>query len=689
MPRSISSLSYAYLARFPLTFAATLFFFPVLALKTPASSLLAGLFDLAGESSIDTGRRMFFVVFLALTLAWTIMETFWLVLLYAQQRIGVPALPAKGTKRVHSVVFAFLASPTLIGAFWESVAAGRAGAWPLVSGAALGLLAASTLLLAIDSATPSRAKLRPAGFRNNLLQRFALQQNLSAGYMNPVGGGLSLLPGHARAALLLLVCLVMYVGVGWAKYARIGFHATVPTLAYVLLLFMLLCWALSGLAFFLDRYRVPVFLPLAILFALTSAFPQSDHYYFLRMGQKRDKLVPATVIRAGKRTSIIAVAASGGGIQAAAWTARVLTGLEQQSRAESSEGVSDFGESLRFISAVSGGSVATMYFVNEYTPSGLPRDLRRVLERAETSSLDDVAWGLLYPDLGRAIIPFFPFKYSDRGEALERAFTRAPELSNVLSDWRAGVPEGWRPAVAFNSTITDTGGRLLFSTSDLEPSTPSRRDFYEPALYKDYDIAIVTAVRLSSTFPYVSPAARANPSKPQFHIVDGGYYDNYGISTLVEWLDSALSSPDNPVNRVLIIQIRDSPPDSRTKATSGRGWFYQSFAPISTMLNVRSTGQLSHNKEDIDLLRRIPFKPAVHIESALFQFCGEHPPLSWHLTQSQKSNIDTAWNDELAHGSGWQVVRNFLSGGKPSAAQNIPVCDASPDANAGAQPTAE
>ena len=208
----------------------------------------------------------------------------------------------------------------------------------------------------------------------------------------------------------------------------------------------------------------------------------------------------------------------------------------------------------------------------------------------------------MYPDLWRTIIPLFPFKHADRGDLLERAFTRSDGLSKPLSDWGTDVSQGWRPAIAFNATAVDSGARLVFSSSELGAAVPGRVELYDPHLYSDYDIRIVTAVRLSSAFPYVSPAARAVRS-PQIHVVDVGYYDNYGMSTLVEWLDDALRAADNPIRRVLIIQIRDSAPETSGKPQAGRGAFNQSFAPLATMLHVRSTGQLAHTDEDTSLIK--------------------------------------------------------------------------------------
>lgn len=51
-------------------------------------------------------------------------------------------------------------------------------------------------------------------------------------------------------------------------------------------------------------------------------------------------------------------------------------------------------------------------------------------------------------------------------------------------------------------------------------------------------ISVATAARLSATFPYVSSAARipAEFAPYAFHFVDGGYFDNDGTSSVIEFL---------------------------------------------------------------------------------------------------------------------------------------------------------
>jgi hypothetical protein len=301
-----------------------------------------------------------------------------------------------------------------------------------------------------------------------------------------------------------------------------------------------------------------------------------------------------------------------------------------------------------------------MYFVNEYREDGsLPHGekLEEIVTRAEGSSLDQIAWGLVYPDLARTLnpipVPFSAFTL-DRGQALERAWLREDMqhmkwnqqgIGEGLSQWAAKANQGTRPGVIFNTTIAETGDRLPLSTVKLPQKSPGGIRYRQ--LFEDLEpqptIPVVTAARLSATFPYVSPAARAK-IPPQArkdedgnryyedHLVDGGYYDNYGISSLVEWLDWKLAHDHkHEIRRVLVIQIiaspsadEQDPKGSLLKRLSERldQILYQAAAPAETVLNVRRAGQRTHSEVELKLLEekwgkgnpcvaitRVAFKP--------------------------------------------------------------------------------
>jgi hypothetical protein len=153
-------------------------------------------------------------------------------------------------------------------------------------------------------------------------------------------------PGHIRAAVCFLATSLLYF---WLRTKRLA------PLCYLLLLMTVLVWGLSGLSFFLDAFRVPLFVPILLWLSVVGFHLKADHFYRIcqELSAKSDDCVtpsdPASILARATQSDerIILVAAAGGGIQAAAWTARVLTGLEEMC-AEKRPGV--FARSLKLLS---------------------------------------------------------------------------------------------------------------------------------------------------------------------------------------------------------------------------------------------------------------------------------------------------------------------------------------------------
>ena len=108
------------------------------------------------------------------------------------------------------------------------------------------------------------------------------------------------------------------------------------------------------------------------------------------------------------------------------------------------------------------------------------------------------------------------------------------------------------PALLINSMLVERGQPVVFSNSRF-PAKPNPEarvanfdDLY-PDRHVHYDIRVNTAARLSASFSYVAPASRPDLDgiyTPGFHFVDGGYYDNYGMTALLGWLGEALEDPE-------------------------------------------------------------------------------------------------------------------------------------------------
>jgi hypothetical protein len=236
------------------------------------------------------------------------------------------------------------------------------------------------------------------------------------------------------------------------------------------------------------------------------------------------------------------------------------------------------------------------------------------------------------------------------------------EAVPLLADWRTEVWSDGRPANIFNATLVDTGERLLMGTSRVGwREVRGLRNFEE--VYTDQDIQVVTAARLGASFTYVSPATRTAAARRPYHVVDGGYYDDYGMTTLTEWLDEALEGAGGTFPRVLVVQIRSEPGYQNDGVDLWHGPLYQAWAPAETLLNVRSTGQISHNDEEFARLQRLWKDRNVEIDNVVFRFCGEHPPLSWHLTGTEKDAITADWKNQLdGERAGVRTIEDFLRG---------------------------
>jgi Patatin-like phospholipase len=462
-----------------------------------------------------------------------------------------------------------------------------------------------------------------------------------------------ILPGHVLAALLFAVSLLLGVGMwclgglselqgipDWLHHfiATLFFHTS--TLVQVLVILTFILWLFGAVSFLIDRYPLAIIPVVAVLVILITSFSNTDHVFD---SVKRDTPPSASGFISPQK--LIVVSAAGGGIQAAGWTATVLKSLSQRP---------GFQEHLGVISSVSGGSVGSYAYLASHLPKvgqDKPEDL---VEAAMDSSLEVVAWGLAYKDLASLVNPFARVRFgpSDRGMALEHSFVghileRRKDRNLTPGDVNPYLTEAaFRPRldssnrVAFpvwliNSTSASQGRPLIFS-NDLFPA-PGADNLAGILNLNNYDVRVATAVRMSASFPYVSPAARGCADCD--YLVDGGYYDNYGIVPVVTWLRGQASLPDN----ILVIKI-DSFPLAKQDKQQHEDWKYQFIAPLLALYNAKSSGQANRDTQELALLAGW-LSGRVNLQQMTIRYSPEgacaakDPPLSWHLTEPEKECI--------------------------------------------------
>jgi predicted acylesterase/phospholipase RssA len=290
------------------------------------------------------------------------------------------------------------------------------------------------------------------------------------------------------------------------------------------------------------------------------------------------------------------VAAEGGGIRAAYWTAAVLAQLQKESaQARAADPRQPlFSDRLFAISGVSGGSVGAAVFAGRVAdrtePARMPDAVAAVLGR---DLLSPVLGSMLFPDLLQRFLPFPVLP--DRAAALEESWEVAwrstpgedPELMarRFLALW-AGEREMRVPSLFLNATRVETGNRVVASnlriTREHYPDAEDTFLFGGPGT----DLRLSSAAHLSARFPYVSPGATFDRG----HLVDGGYFENSGASTLedvLKQIDEYQLGEEHPRRGhrlspvVIVITNGDvvEPPPAR--------FLSELTIPVSTMLNTR------------------------------------------------------------------------------------------------------
>jgi hypothetical protein len=494
-----------------------------------------------------------------------------------------------------------------------------------------------------------------------------------------------------------------------------------PALFYFLLMVWVLTGFFSGLSFWTDFWHLPITLIIVSLSGCLYLIFSIDNFFELKISksvtekdypkdemneeQLKDnfkKIIKKRLEKSNNKTLVV-VATSGGGIQASGWTAKVLCGLQKE-LGES------FTQSIGLISAVSGGSVGIMFFLDQFDENkNCPRDdqsLDSIFKNATKDWLDAIGWGIAYPDmmkffavpwgflilLNQAIKFIFGknkvrekfktdngfdsksselssldsfLKYSDRGYCLEWYWQKQlKDSKTTLAEWRKKVDDGIIPIPVFNGTLLEDGRRFLISPVnflDTKNREMKARDFQ--TLYPEYDLDVTTAARLSASFPYVTPSSRPYDSDNIYHVADGGYFDNFGTFSALEWLDKNIEDliNDSIVERVIFIQINHFPTESENQKQEGvPGFLTELIGPLLTLFNIKDSTQIARNYQELKLIQSkielIQYKidnkqnelKNSKIEDAFHNFTitftGENAPLSWYLTNCQIKELEDTWN---------------------------------------------
>jgi len=469
----------------------------------------------------------------------------------------------------------------------------------------------------------------------------------------------------------------------------------VGPLAILMLAASFICMSGNFLCMLADRRGVPLLTVLLLVSVLLHALHLNDNHRVRQYPAMNTHQRPAaepvdsrpdftayanawlnTRCQRTQPCPVIIVSSEGGGIRSAAWTALVLSRLtaQVQARHPTMPGEPLLTRYLFAGSGVSGGSLGLASYVALLRqPSSA--DAAHVELRAQTLLSHDflapMLANMLFVDLTQRWLPGAWF--DDRSRALTHAWEQAAQQQGMdafaqpfsaLYEHADGSVDTSSPVLFLNSTTVAKGWRFVQHPFHPFIGSPWTAAF-DGSNRLDSRVPLSEVVLNSARFTYVSPAgtlettppagiARLTPAKLQ--LVDGGYFENSGTTTLLEVMYRlrAIATQRSQPLRFIVLHISNDPlesdfvaahdpqhplplyttvcvPAMDKTATHMRG---EVSAPITALLNTRSArGEYARARLlaslNIDLANPAQGNVLWH-----FRLCpGNYPiPLGWTIS---------------------------------------------------------
>lgn len=371
--------------------------------------------------------------------------------------------------------------------------------------------------------------------------------------------------------------------------------------------------------------------------------------------------------RDGKRKMVF-VCTSGGGKRAALWT---LAALQQ---ADSLTGGKLMDQTM-LITGASGGLIGASYFREVILRQKQGEDVRPYSplhqRKIATDNLNPLIFSLLANDL---FVGLTKFEYQGQRYSRDRGYTFEEQLNidtenfmdKTLSDYRQPEMKATIPMIIFSPTIINDGRKLYISPQPVSflnseilnfPSYDNPKlsgiDFQQ--LFAERggsNLRFLSALRMSATFPYITPNTTL-PTAPPIQIMDAGISDNFGISDAVRFIYSFREWIAENTDGIVIVSIRDSPKLSPIAEQQGNTLIDDITQPIASVYNnfenfqditndnlvgyARSWFKGSIDRVDIQYMPT-SYVPILQKMDSIRQH-NARASLSWRLTTREKQGV--------------------------------------------------
>ena len=276
-------------------------------------------------------------------------------------------------------------------------------------------------------------------------------------------------------------------------------------------------------------------------------------------------------------------------------------------------------------------------------------------------------------------VGFTKFKYNGSYYYKDRAYTFEDQLNQItnrmmdkpIQAYDSAELNAVIPMMILSPTVVNDGRKLYiaarpvsFMNYDLTSSPHytlsklSGVDFI--SLFEDQggkDLRFLSALRMSATFPYITPNTSL-PSDPPIQIMDAGISDNFGLSDAVRFVYAYKDWIDENTAGIIFLSIRDSPKlgsiapkvkqdilDALTQPISNVYNNFENFQDInSDMLINHAKSWMKSDIDRIDIQYDLESYVPILQKMDSLRINNPRASLSWRLTSREKYGIITSIN---------------------------------------------
>lgn len=393
----------------------------------------------------------------------------------------------------------------------------------------------------------------------------------------------------------------------------LGFH--IITLNYLRNLFQNRVGLVRAIALVLIlSYFIVPFLPSSRQFNITVEDKACDKILEDALTDRINKMPDST-------SNIFIVCGMGGGSRAAYITSNVLMKLENE--------YPGFLSQTLCYSSVSGSSPGIYHYLKSTENSRRTVSfLAKIYQRNYNSS---GLFGLL---LGDYLEKFFGFiltklislirNEEPKNGYFDRNVKIRDEYEDALAQGDSTYEIGWGMKTFYRGNDAQQTDNYNTYFDSKNPAAPihlintfevnsGRRSVLSPYCVKDpgmfpnailplqsedaltiHGISYIEATNLSELFPLLSAASTVGDNKNNQY-VDGGYFENYGLTTAMDLYEYLIKNNSKLEKRLKILLIKNSLQEVNTDKTS-----IQLFAPLVGVMNAPFTGHANHMQKSID-----------------------------------------------------------------------------------------